>query len=47
MDGGSPCRMSFIRNGNVALSNLRKPHVILCRPVKFKKGPCRPVDFKK
>ena len=22
--GGSPCRMSSIRNGNVALSNLRK-----------------------
>ena len=27
--GGPPCRMSIIRNGNVALSNLRKPHVTL------------------
>ena len=27
--GGSPCRMSIIRNGNVALSNLRKPCVAL------------------
>ena len=27
--GGPPCRMSIIRNGNVALSNLRKPHVAL------------------
>ena len=24
VDGGSPCRMSIKRNGNVALSNLRK-----------------------
>ena len=23
VDGGSPCHMSIIRNGNVALSNLR------------------------
>ena len=29
VDGGSPCRMSIIRNGNVALPNLRKPHVAL------------------
>ena len=28
-DGGSPCRMSIIRNGNVALSNLRKAPVTL------------------
>ena len=27
--GGSPCRISIIRNDNVALSNLRKPHVAL------------------
>ena len=27
MDWGSPCRMSIIRNGIVALSNLRKPYV--------------------
>ena len=43
--------MSIIRNGNVALSNSRKPHVVLfilpCRPFNFKKLPCRPVDFKK
>ena len=42
--GGPPCRMSIIRNGNVALSNSRKT---LCRPVDFKKVSCRPVDFKK
>ena len=29
VDGGSLCRMSFIRNGYVALSNLRKRHVAL------------------
>ena len=29
--GGSPCRMSIKRNGNVALSNLRKPHMSPCR----------------
>ena len=29
VDGGSPCRMSIIRNGNVALSNLRKAPVTL------------------
>ena len=28
-DGGSPCRMSIIRNGNDALSNLRKGCVAL------------------
>ena len=27
--GGSPCRMSITRNSNVALLNLRKPHVTL------------------
>ena len=36
--------MSIIRNGNVALSNLRKLHVALSI---FKKVSCRPVDFKK
>ena len=29
LDGGSPCRMSIIRNGYVALSNLRKHHVTM------------------
>ena len=29
MGGGSPCRMSIIRNDNVALSILRKRHVTL------------------
>ena len=39
MDGGqSPCRMSIIRNGNVALSIFKKAS---CRPVDFKKVPCR------
>ena len=42
--GGPPCRMSIIRSGNVALSNLRKTS---CRPVDFKKVSCRPVDYKK
>ena len=41
--GGSRCRMSIIRKGNVALSNLKQP----CRPVEFKKQSCRPVRFKK
>ena len=47
MGGGSRYRMSIIRKpkGNVALSNLRKPHVefkkTLCRHFDFKKGPCR------
>ena len=27
--GGSPCRMSIIRNGDVALLNLRIPHVVM------------------
>ena len=27
--GGSPCCMAIIKNGNVALSNLRKPRVAL------------------
>ena len=27
--GGSPCRMSIIRNGNVTLSTLRKRHVAM------------------
>ena len=27
--GMVPCRMSILRNGNVALSNLRKPHVAM------------------
>ena len=27
--GGSPCHMSILRNDNVALSDLRKPHVTL------------------
>ena len=31
--GGSLCRMTIIRIGNVALSNLRKPQ---CCPVEFK-----------
>ena len=42
--GGSPCRMSIIRNGHVALSNLRKPGVALSnlrKPVDFKKVLCR------
>ena len=46
--GGSPCRMSIIRNGNVALSNVRKGCVNLSNFRKghvalstFKKGPCR------
>ena len=46
--GGSPCRMSIIRNGNVALSILRKGRVALsilrkrlCPPVEFKKRQCR------
>ena len=29
VDGGSPCRMSIIRNGNVALSNLRNTPVAM------------------
>ena len=29
VDGGSPCRMSIIRNGYVTHSILRKPHVTL------------------
>ena len=31
VDGGSLCRKSIIRNGNVALSNLRKRHVALSK----------------
>ena len=27
--GGAPCRMSILRNGNVALSNLRSLHIAL------------------
>ena len=42
MDGGSPCRMSIIRIGNITLSKK-----VLCRPVDFKKVSCCPVDFKK
>ena len=42
--GGSPCRMSIIRNGNVTLSNF---YLTSCRPVDFKKDLCRPDDFKK
>ena len=37
MDGGSPYHMSIIRNGNVALSILRKCHVA-CSLIKPKKG---------
>ena len=44
VDGGSRCRMSIIRKGNVALSNLRNIPVALS---KFKKQSCRPVEFKK
>ena len=44
VDGGSRCRMSIIRNGNVALSNLRNTPVALSN---LKKHPCRPVEFKK
>ena len=29
VNGGPPCRMTIIRNGNVALSNLRKAPVTL------------------
>ena len=29
VDGGSPCQIPIIRNGYVALSNLRRPHVPL------------------
>ena len=36
MEGGSPCRMSIIRYGNVALSNLRKAPVALSN---LRKGP--------
>ena len=44
--GGSPCHMWIIRNGNVALSNLTKPHVSLSnlrkdRVALLKKGLCR------
>ena len=42
--GGSLCRVSIIRNGNVALSEFKKR---VCHPVEFKKGLCRPVEFKK
>ena len=48
---GSPYHMSIIRNGNVALSNLRKLHVTLSilrkLHVDFKKTSCRHVDFTK
>ena len=41
--GGFPCRMSIIRNGNVALPILRKCCVALSN---FKKALGHPVDFK-
>ena len=40
-EGGSPCRISIIRNGHVDFKKTS------CRPVDFKKTSCRPVDFKK
>ena len=43
VDGGSLCRLLIIRNGNVALSILRKCCVALSI---FQKVPWRPVDFK-
>ena len=48
--GGGGVPMSIIRNGNVALSNLRKPLSILRKchvALSIKIVPCRPVDFKK
>ena len=39
--GGSPCRMSFIRNANVTISNLRKPSVALS----ILKKPCVALRF--
>ena len=34
VDGGSPCCMTIIRNGNVTLSILRKGHIALLHVVK-------------